>query len=266
MNALAEPLADDCDVAELVRVRGLVQGVGFRPTVWRLARRHGLRGWVANDGDGVKIRLCGPAAKIAAVHGRVAGAKRRRWRGSTGSSAGQRALAGGCGIPYRRQPARGRAPAWCPTRPPARTAAPRCWTRRSGATAIRLPTAPIAGRGCHHRGESLRPARDHDAAVRDVRRLRRANTQRPITAAFTHSRSPATPAGRTPGWSAATAAHCAGRDPRSMPSRRGHVADARRRSWRSRGWAASSWPAMRPTRRRWRGCARASAGRANRSR
>ena len=42
-----------------IRVRGLVQGVGFRPTVWLLARRYGLRGWVANDGDGVIIRLCG---------------------------------------------------------------------------------------------------------------------------------------------------------------------------------------------------------------
>ena len=46
---------------ELIRVRGLVQGVGFRPTVWRLARRHGLRGWVANDGRGVSIHVCGPA-------------------------------------------------------------------------------------------------------------------------------------------------------------------------------------------------------------
>ena len=45
-------------------MRGLVQGVGFRPTVWRLARRYGLRGWVANDGDGVSIRLRGAAAAI----------------------------------------------------------------------------------------------------------------------------------------------------------------------------------------------------------
>ncbi len=55
----------DRDTAEIIRVRGLVQGVGFRPTVWRLARRHGLRGWVANDGDGVIIRVRGAATAIA---------------------------------------------------------------------------------------------------------------------------------------------------------------------------------------------------------
>lgn len=52
------------DTAELIRVRGLVQGVGFRPTIWRLAHSHGLRGWVTNDGEGVRMHVCGPAGAV----------------------------------------------------------------------------------------------------------------------------------------------------------------------------------------------------------
>jgi len=40
---------------ERIRVHGVVQGVGFRPTVWRIAQELGLRGLVRNDGAGVTI-------------------------------------------------------------------------------------------------------------------------------------------------------------------------------------------------------------------
>ena len=42
-----------------IRVRGLVQGVGFRPYVWRLANELGLSGWVRNDGAGVSVAVDG---------------------------------------------------------------------------------------------------------------------------------------------------------------------------------------------------------------
>ncbi len=42
-----------------VRVRGAVQGVGFRPFVWTLAGELGLSGWVLNDSEGVLIEAEG---------------------------------------------------------------------------------------------------------------------------------------------------------------------------------------------------------------
>lgn len=44
-------------MAARLRIRGVVQGVGFRPFVYRLALRHGLTGWVQNDPGGVTVHL-----------------------------------------------------------------------------------------------------------------------------------------------------------------------------------------------------------------
>jgi hydrogenase maturation protein HypF len=43
-----------------IRVRGRVQGVGFRPAVWRIARTLHLGGEVLNDAEGVLVRVAGP--------------------------------------------------------------------------------------------------------------------------------------------------------------------------------------------------------------
>ncbi|WP_428606991.1 carbamoyltransferase HypF [Sedimenticola sp.] len=50
--------------AERIRVRGLVQGVGFRPTVWNLANRCKLSGAVWNDAEGVLIDAVGSQSSI----------------------------------------------------------------------------------------------------------------------------------------------------------------------------------------------------------
>ncbi|WP_443091696.1 carbamoyltransferase HypF [Basfia succiniciproducens] len=43
-----------------LRIKGKVQGVGFRPFVWLLANQYGLKGDVNNDGQGVLIRFIEP--------------------------------------------------------------------------------------------------------------------------------------------------------------------------------------------------------------
>lgn len=45
-------------------VRGVVQGVGFRPFIYRLAHMHDLTGWVLNDGEGVEIWIEGDETRL----------------------------------------------------------------------------------------------------------------------------------------------------------------------------------------------------------
>ncbi|HGV3448696.1 TPA: carbamoyltransferase HypF [Raoultella planticola] len=50
-----------------IRIRGKVQGVGFRPFVWQLAQQSARCGDVCNDGDGVLVRLLGDEAAFLAA-------------------------------------------------------------------------------------------------------------------------------------------------------------------------------------------------------
>ncbi len=47
-----------------IRITGIVQGVGFRPHVYRLACEHGIRGWVLNSSNGVLIEAEGYAESL----------------------------------------------------------------------------------------------------------------------------------------------------------------------------------------------------------
>ena len=54
------------DIARGFRVRGLVQGVGFRPTVYRIAVTLNVRGTVFNDSEGVLVHLEGDPLAVDA--------------------------------------------------------------------------------------------------------------------------------------------------------------------------------------------------------
>lgn len=59
--------------ALFIRVRGQVQGVGFRPFIWQLAQQFGLRGRVWNDAEGVGIEAGGDGLDgfVAAISSRA---------------------------------------------------------------------------------------------------------------------------------------------------------------------------------------------------
>ncbi len=54
----------DSSVRLQLEVRGIVQGVGFRPFVYSLATRLGLTGFVRNDSSGVLLQIQGPSLSV----------------------------------------------------------------------------------------------------------------------------------------------------------------------------------------------------------
>jgi len=51
-------------VCQRIRLSGVVQGVGLRPLVLRLAKELKLTGWVRNDAQGVEIEACGDSENV----------------------------------------------------------------------------------------------------------------------------------------------------------------------------------------------------------
>lgn len=56
--------AGTAPIRRRVTARGIVQGVGFRPFIWRRATRLGLSGWVENDAWGVTLEVEGPPTAV----------------------------------------------------------------------------------------------------------------------------------------------------------------------------------------------------------
>ena len=70
---LAAPVAEPGVARRAIRVRGAVQGVGFRPFVWRLANELRLDGFVRNDAQGVAIEVQGDAVALDRFLDRLSG-------------------------------------------------------------------------------------------------------------------------------------------------------------------------------------------------
>jgi len=68
----AVPAGQACARRRL-RIRGQVQGVGFRPFVYRIAVELGLSGWVRNDGEGVLLEVEGGRSLLDEFEARLAG-------------------------------------------------------------------------------------------------------------------------------------------------------------------------------------------------
>jgi hydrogenase maturation protein HypF len=60
---VAPPVPDRCDRLRL-ELAGAVQGVGFRPFLFRAARENGLAGWIRNDTRGVTLEVEGPRRAV----------------------------------------------------------------------------------------------------------------------------------------------------------------------------------------------------------
>ena len=71
MQARCAARGPDSMVRARISVSGQVQGVGFRPFVYRLAHQLGLSGWVRNDSCGVEIAVEGERSAVTELIARL---------------------------------------------------------------------------------------------------------------------------------------------------------------------------------------------------
>ena len=55
-------------IRQHIHINGIVQGVGFRPFIYRIAKQCHLSGFVNNNSSGVYIEIQGPADSIEIFH------------------------------------------------------------------------------------------------------------------------------------------------------------------------------------------------------
>ena len=174
--------------ARRVRVEGTVQGVGFRPYVYRLAGELGLGGYVLNDARGVLIEVEGGAAAVAAFLARLAAEAPPLARVERGRGARRCDRPATAGFAIRESDRGGDAP----TRRSRRTRDLRRLPARAARS--RRPPLPLPVHQLHQLRPALhdrarrplRPAADDDGRLRDVpalpgrvRRSRRPPLPRP---------------------------------------------------------------------------------------
>ncbi|MCX8021436.1 MAG: carbamoyltransferase HypF [Syntrophorhabdaceae bacterium] len=58
-------LVEGAHILKKITIRGVVQGVGFRPFIYRLATEMGIKGWVANTSSSVKIEAEGEGGVLS---------------------------------------------------------------------------------------------------------------------------------------------------------------------------------------------------------